>query len=124
MAVASLVGPSQAAISGGVSGREVPLDGVAGHHRIVHQETQRDYERGDGNLLQIQAEHVHHAEGHGQRDGNRQGHQEGRSPLPEADQGNDHNQDDGLVQAVHEQVDAFLNLARLIGGARHDEIRR
>ena len=38
IAVASLVGPSHAATTGGCPAAQLALDGVAGHHRIVHQQ--------------------------------------------------------------------------------------
>ena len=37
-------------------------------------------------------------------------------------QRDDHDQDDSLVQAVHEQTHALLNLLRLVGRACDDEI--
>ena len=100
MAVASLVGPSHAATIGGCPSLELALDGVAGDDRIVDQQAERDDQRGDRDLLQVDAEQVHHAEGHRQRDRDRQRHQQRRAPLPEADQRDEHDQRDRLVEAA------------------------
>jgi hypothetical protein len=107
-----------------MSGREVSLDGVAGDHRVVDQQAQCDDERGDRDLLQIDAEREHDPERHRQRDRNRERHQQRRAPFPEADERHDDDERDRLVEAAHEQVDAFLHLARLIGRAREHQVVR
>ena len=122
IAVASLVGPSQAAIERRMPGGQLALDRVAGHHRIVHQQAERDDQRRDRDLLQIDAEHVHHAERHRQRDRDRQRHQQRRTPFPEADQRDEHHQDDRFVEAAHEEIDVLLDLQRLVGSARDDQV--
>ncbi len=56
IAVASLVGPSQAATSGGWPCGELALDRVAGDDRIVDEQAERDDERRDRDLLQVDAQ--------------------------------------------------------------------
>ena len=103
-----------------MAGGELALDRVAGDDRIVDQQAERDDQRGDRDLLQVDAEQVHHAERHRQRDRDRQRHQQRRAPLPEADQRDEDDQDDRLVEAAHEQVDVLADLPRLIGRPRED----
>jgi hypothetical protein len=51
-------------------------------------------------------------------------HQQRRAPLPEADERHDDDERDRLVEAAHEEVDALFHLARLIRGAREDQVGR
>jgi Dioxygenase len=57
---------------------EVALDCVSGHHRVVHQEPQGDDQRGDTDLLDVEAGEPHHPEGHEKSDGDAQRHQQRR----------------------------------------------
>ena len=43
---------------------ETALDGVAGHDRVVDEQPERDDERRDRHLLQVDAQHAHEPEGH------------------------------------------------------------
>src|SRR5262245_12662286 len=67
---------------------------------------------------------MHHAEGHGEGDRNRDCHQQGRSPLPKADERDDDHQDNGFFQRAHEQVEILLYLQRLVGGADDHQVVR
>ena len=49
--------------------------------------------------------------------GMRQRQQQRRAPLPEADQRDEDDEHDRLVEAAHEEVDVLLDLQRLVGGA-------
>ena len=108
----------------GQSSGKFPFDGVVGNHRIVYQQAECDDQRGDRYLLQIDPNGVRHPEGHGQGDGHRQRHEEGRAPLPESDQRDQHHEADGLVQRFHKQVDVLLDLQRLVRGVGNDQIGR
>ena len=55
-------------------------------------------------------------------DGN--GHQQRRAPLPEPDQRDQDDQGDRLIERVHEQVDVFLDLQGLVGGANDHQVAR
>ena len=120
--MASLVGPPPGGLDGRIAGGEVPFYGVAGHDGIVHQEAERQDEGRDRHLLQVDAEQVDHAEGHGQRDRDGEHHQHGGAPLPEADERHDDHERDGLVERVHEEVEVLLHLQRLVGGALDEEV--
>ncbi len=120
----SRVGPHHAAVSGGnpaPSSRLIASPATTGSST---SKPERDDQRRDRHLLQIDAEHLHHAERHGQRDRNGERHQQRRAPLPKADQRHEHHQHDRLVQALHEQVDVLLHLPRLVRGASEDQILR
>ena len=117
-----LGGPEPGGDDPRVAEPQVPLDGVARHHRVVDEQAQRDDQRGDRDLLELDAQREHHPERHRQRDRDGQRHQDGRAPLPESHQGHQDHEDDGLVQRVHEQGDVFLHLARLVRGPRQDEV--
>ena len=56
IAVASLVGPSQAATIRGWPCGQLALDGVAGDDRIVDEQAERDDQRGDRDLLHVDAQ--------------------------------------------------------------------
>ncbi len=112
MAVASLVGPSQAARPAGV---ELAANGVVGDDRVVDQEAEADDERGERDLLDIEAEESHQAEGHRERDRNREREHGRRAPLPEADEADDDDDDDGFEEAAHEAADLLFDLLGLIG---------
>ena len=45
-----------------------------------------------------------------ERHRDRQRHQRRRPPFPEADQRDEHDEDDGLVEASHEQLDVLADL--------------
>jgi len=51
-------------------------------------------------------------------------HEQRRAPFPETGERDQHYQQDGFAEGLHEQVDIFLDLQRLIGGAGDDQIRR
>ena len=122
IAVASFVGPSQAATILRMALSQHALDRIAGYDRVIYQQAERDNQGRYRYLLNIDSEHVHHAEGHGQGDGDGNRHQYGRAPLPKADQRDQHNQNDRLIQGVHEQADVLFDLQRLIGGPGNDQI--
>src|SRR6266404_1482048 len=103
---------------------ETALDSIPGDDRHIDQEPERNNERCDRHLLKIYAQHVDDTEGHGECDGYRQGHDERESPLPEANERDDHDQDDRFVQRPQKKVDVFLYLQRLVGGVYGDEISR
>ena len=98
------------------------LDRIAGDHRVVHQQAEGDDQGGDGNLLDIDAEQVHHAEGHCQGDGDGDGHQHRGAPLPKAEPRHQHHQHDRLVERIHEQAEVLFHLQRLVGGAGDDQV--
>src|SRR6266481_6078845 len=91
MAVASLVGPSQAA-----------LDAVTRHYGYVYEQAQRNYQRGHRHLLQVDSQHVGNAEGHAERNRNGQGHDERQAPFPKSNQRNNDDKDDRFVQGTQE----------------------
>ncbi len=93
IAFASFVGPCQAARSRGTPGGDLPIDGVAGHDRIVDQQPERDDQRGDRHLLQVDAQQPHHAEGHRQRERNAGGDQQRASPFHEEQRDGDDDRD-------------------------------
>ena len=105
-------------------GRQITLDRVACHYGIVHEKAQRDDQAGDGDLLEVDAEHISHAERHQQGQRYRDSHQERRPPFPKTDERNDHHQDNRLVKTVHEQLNIFLDLLWLVAGASDDQIFR
>jgi len=107
-----------------LAGVQLALDGVAGDHRVIDEQSQRQDERGDGHLLQVDAQQMHEPEGHGQGQRNRQRHERRRPPFPESDERHQNHQDDRLVQAVHEQLHALGHLQRLVGGPGQDQVRR
>ena len=92
------------------------LDGVAGDDGIINQQAERNNESCDGDLLQIDAKQVGESEGQREGDRNRNRHQHRGAPFPESHEGNDDDEGDRFVQRVHEEVDVFFNLARLVGG--------
>jgi hypothetical protein len=61
-------------------------------------------------LLKIDAQHVDDAEGHSECDRYRQSHDQCQSPLPEANERDDHDQDDRFVQRTQEEVNVLLYL--------------
>src|SRR5262249_4298792 len=115
-------GTNPGRVDSGEAVTQAAFDGIAGNNRVVHQQSQGNDQRGDRNLLNIDAQHVHHAEGHGQSDGNRDRHQQGRSPLPKADERDDDHQDNGFFQRAHEQVEILLYMQRLVGGADDHQV--
>src|SRR3954462_31606 len=117
-------GPEPRGEAAGLARLQLPFDGIARHHGIVDQEPERDDQRRDRHLLDVDAEQVHErvAEREGERDRERE--QERRAPLPEPDQANEYDDRDGLVEADQEEVDLLLHLARLIGGAGEDQVFR
>ncbi len=111
-------------MSRGLAAVELALDRVTRHHRHVHQQAQRDDERGDRDLLQVDAERRRHAERERQRERDAERQQHRRAPLPEPHERHQHYQDDRLPQAAHQQVDVLLHLQRLVGGAGQDQVGR
>ncbi len=101
---------------------ERALDGVAGDDGIVDEQAERDDQRGDRDLLEIDAEDVREAEGQGERDRNRDRHQHCGAPFPESDERDDDDESDRFVKRVHEEIDVFFDLARLIGSVGDDEV--
>ena len=75
-------------------------------------------------MLEVDAEHISHAERHQQGQRYRDSHQERRPPFPKTDERNDHHQDNRLVKTVHEQLNIFLDLLWLVAGASDDQIFR
>jgi hypothetical protein len=98
------------------------LDRVARHHRVVHQQAEGDDQRGDRDLLQVDPQQVHEAEGHRKCDRDAERHQQRRAPLPEAHQRDEHDERHRLVEARHEEVHVLLDLERLVRGARQDQV--
>jgi len=117
-------GPEPCGEASGLARIQLPFDGIACHHGVVDQEPERDDQRRDRHLLDVDAEQVHErvAERERERDGERE--QERRAPLPEPDQADEYDDRDRLVEADEEQVDLLLDLARLIGGAGQDQVFR
>jgi len=68
-----LGGPQPGGDRRGMTGVEVPLDGVPRHHRVIDEESQGDDQGGDGYLLHVDAQQMHHPEGHGHGEGDGQG---------------------------------------------------
>ena len=101
---------------------ERAFDGVAGDDGIVDEQAERDDQRGDRDLLEVDAEQVGEAEGEGERDGNRDRHQHGGAPFPESDERDDDDERDRFVERVHEEIDVFFDLARLVGGVGDDQV--
>src|SRR4029077_1282880 len=64
------------------------------------------------------------AKGHGERDRNRQRHDQRETPFPKSNQRDSDYQDDRFHQGTQEKMNVLLNLQRLIGSVRDDEIRR
>src|SRR5262249_54808594 len=104
------------------SGPQFAFDCVIGHYRIVDEKAQRYDERRDGDLLQVDVHHVYHPECHRERDGHGERHQQRRTPLPEPDKGDHYHQADGLVKRLHEEIDVFFHLQRLVGGTSDDQV--
>ena len=71
-------------------------------------------ESGNRHLLDIQAEQLHEAERHGQRDRDRNRHDQRRTPFPEPDERNQNDQHDCLEQALIEEADLLAHLPALI----------
>src|ERR1019366_2414542 len=63
-------------------------------------------------------------EGHRQRQGDGGSHQHGRTPVPETDQGDDHDEDNGLIETAHQQTDKLLHLPRLVRRASYNKVGR
>jgi len=57
-------------------------------------------------------------------DGYRQGHDERESPLPEANERDDNDEDDRFVERAQKKVIIFLYLQGLVGSVDGDEIGR
>src|SRR5271167_4624382 len=102
--------------------RQVAFYAVAGDHRHVHEKTHRDDQRCDGDLLKIDSQHIHNAEGHRQCDGYGESHNQRQAPLPKSDQRNDDHEYDGFEKRPHEQVNVLVDLQRLIGGVRQNQV--
>ena len=102
---------------------ELSLDGIAGHDRVVDEQAEGDDERGDRHLLDVEAQQVHHREGHGERERNGEPHDQRRPPLPEADERDENHQRNGLVEAAHEELHVLSHLQWLVGGPRQHQVR-
>ena len=106
------------------TGAQLALDRVACDNRHIDQQSESDDQSRDGNLLNVNTKNVNDTEGHRQRQGNGCSHQHGRTPVPESNQGDDHDEDDGLVETAHQQTDKFLYLPGLVRRASYNEVRR
>ena len=124
IAFASLVGPSHAATSREWPSGKIALDRIARDDGVVDEQAQRDDERRDRDLLEVDPQHMHHPERHRERDRNSQRHQQGRSPFPESDQRHQHHERDRFVQASHEEVNVLVHLPWLIRCAGQGQIGR
>ena len=92
---------------------------------IVDQQAERDDERRDRHLLDVDAERrciMPNVIASVMRD--RQRHQQRRAPLPEPDERDEHDQHDGFLQAAAEEVQLLAHLTLLIGRRADDEIGR
>ena len=67
---------------------------------------------------------VNDPEGHRQRQRDGSSHQQRRTPIPKSDQGDDDDEDNGLIEAAHQQTDKFLHLLRLVRRARNNKVSR
>ena len=124
IAFASLVGPSHAATSREWPAGKIALDRIARDDGVIDEQAQRDDERRDRDLLEVDPQHMHHPERHRERDRNSQRHQQRRSPFPESDQRHQHDECDRFVQASHEEVNVLVHLPRLIRCAGQGQIGR
>ena len=124
IACASLVGPSHAATTRGCPSASSRLMASPATTGSSTSKPERDDQRRDRNLLQVDPEHVHEAERHRQRDRNRQRHQQRRAPLPETDQRNQNHQRDRFVEASMNRLDILFHLPRLVGGSHNHQIAR
>jgi hypothetical protein len=98
------------------------LDGVRRDDGIVDQEAQRDDERRDADLLNVESEQLHEPERERQRDRDAHREHQRRVPLEEADEGDDHDEPHRLEETAHEEVDVLHDLPGLIARARDDEV--
>ena len=124
MAFESFSGPSHAAIDRGCALRELALDRIAGDDRIVHEQPERDDERRNRHLLNVEADELHQSESHRQRDRDRQRHQQSRTPFPESHERDEDHEHDGFPEAAIEQIQLLAHLPLLVGRRADDEIGR
>lgn len=101
--------------------RQFPVDRIPGHDRVVHQEAQGDDQRGDGNLLQVDADEGAETQRHGQGDGDGQSDDEGAAPFHE-NQRHRHHDDDGLEEAIIELADFQSHPLRFVAGTLETQV--
>ena len=92
---------------------EFAIDRVGRDHRIVHQHAERDDERGDGDLVQLDAGEMHSAENHRDRERDGGGDDERGTPIHEQErnENHDHNR---FEKRADEMMQAILDRGRLI----------
>ncbi len=85
-----------------------------GNDRVVHQQAQGQHQRPEGDLVQTNAEVMHGSEGHGQHQGDSQGHYQ---PGAQAEREEAHQQDDHqrFDQHLDELAYACLDRSGLVG---------
>src|SRR5271157_2646311 len=106
------------------AGAQLTLDRIPCHNRHIYQQAERDDQSRDRNLLNINVKNVNDAEGHRQRQGDGSCHQHGGTPVPESNQGDDHDENNGLIETTHQQTDKLLYLPRLVRRASHNKVSR
>ena len=94
---------------------------VRRNHRIIHQQAQCNDQRGDGDLLD--AEQLHHAQGHSHRNGDRQRHDQGAAPFHEQQTANDHDQH-GFQEVLIALDDLRMDLFRLVARPLDTQVLR
>jgi len=85
-------------------------------------QAQGDDQRCDGDLLKIDSQHIDNAERHRERNGYGQSHDQSQTPLPKSKQRNNNDENDGFDKGPQEQVDVLLDLERLVGCVRKNQV--
>ena len=121
--VGEALGPSHAAMCRGWPCRQLAVDRVGRDDRRVHQQPQRDDQRRDRDLLEVDPDQLRQAQGHRDRHRDGDGDQQRAAPLHEH-QRHQHHDDDRLDQVLVEAVDLLANLLRLVARALDAQVRR
>ena len=87
-----------------------------GDNRIVHQKPKRDNQRAEGNLVQVDAQHIHEAKRPRQHQRNAERNHHTR-PEAEAHEAGDQHDDDRLAKGADKFVDGVLDHGGLVGHA-------
>ena len=72
--------------------------------------------------MKIDSQHIDNAERHRERDGYGQSHNQSQTPLPKSKQRNNNDENDGFDEGPQEQVDVLLDLERLVGCVRKNQV--
>ena len=88
----------------------------------LDQQAQRDDQRCDGDLLEIDSQHIRDAKRHRECDRYCQRHDQRQPPLPKPNQRHQDDENNGFPKRPHEEVDVLLDLERLIGGVRQNQV--